>query len=191
MVIIAILFLFLQRNKTHQVDNVVKEVDSVIKTTSAPTYKVAYINSDTVWEKYALVQKMKDELAAEKVRYEQQYSYEMKQLEKEVIDFQNQAQFLTMEQGRQKEAELMQKQQELMQMQESLNQRFMTSEKDKNQVVYDSIIKHINAYSKANNLHYVLGQNLSGAVFYGVDSLNITNEILSSLNTTYNTSTKK
>jgi outer membrane protein len=157
---------------------------------SQAAYRIAYVNSDSLWYKYTFVQEMKDELAAEKLKIEGQYTYKMKKLEEEVIEFQQKAQFMTQQQGQQREGELMQKQQELLQLQESLNTNFIESEQDKNKVVYDSITNYIDIYSKENNIHYVLGYNLSGSMFYGADTLNITEDIVIALNNRF-TSTKK
>ena len=79
----------------------------------------------------------------------------------------------------------MQKQQELIQLQEKLNIKFIESEQKKNKIIYDSISNYIEQYSKENELQYVLGFNMSGSIYYGVDSLDITNKILTKLNERY------
>lgn len=157
---------------------------------SSSNYNIAYVNSDSIWANYEFVQFMKDELAAEKLKLEGQYNYQMKKLEEEVIEFQQKAQYMSIQDGTARENELMQRQQELMQLQEQLNYQFMESEQEKNKVLYDSIANYIEQYSKQNNLQFVFGYNLTGSMFYGADTLNITNTIVDALNERYAKSQK-
>jgi outer membrane protein len=158
--------------------------------------KIAYINTDSLWDKYEQVKEMKKVLESEKTTLESQFKRKLKALEKEFIDFQENAQFMSREQGERKQAELMQKEKEFYKMEEDISLQLMESEKSKNEIIIAKISDYLERYNEDNDYDFILGYNLNlmGNVLYAKKSFDITQEIVDGLNEEYDsakTKTKK
>lgn len=146
--------------------------------------KIVYLNVDSVWKNYDFVTDMEDDLVAEKTKYTGQAKFEMRKLEKEVADFREKAQFMTQQQGEEKQMELMLKEQSLLKLEESLNQKYIKSEQAKTKQVHDAIRDYLVEYNSSHNYEYILGQTF-GTIPYADASFDITQAIINGLNAKY------
>ena len=149
--------------------------DSVFKTT-------AYINTDTLFEKYEYVKDMRDELAGEKLKSESQYENEMKKLEKEVLEFQEKARYMTQQEGETKQMELAEKEQKLMKLERDLSAKLAELEMEKNKQIQKSVSEYLGRVNKEKNYAYIFGYNGTANVLYANQQFDITNEIVNGLN---------
>lgn len=152
--------------------------DTVLKAT-------AYINTDTLFEKYLLVKDMRDDLAAEKLKLENSYSTELKKLEKEVYEFQEKAPYMTQQEGESRQLELAEKEQKLMKLERDLTARLSELEFEKNKLIQKSVVSYLEKVTKEKNYAYIFGYNGMGNVLYANPQFDITDEIISGLNEEY------
>ncbi|HET6243347.1 MAG: OmpH family outer membrane protein [Bacteroidetes bacterium] len=149
---------------------------------------IYYVNTDSLWVNYELVKDAQDNLKIEKLKLESQFKTKLSAFEKEYIDLQNKAGkgLITMEEAQRKEGELMEKQQKLLELKDELALKFMEMEQEMNEKIQIAIYEYLNKFRMQNDINFVLGYNRGGgAVLIGNDSLEITNSIVSGLNTDY------
>ncbi|PCJ89097.1 MAG: hypothetical protein COA57_02475 [Flavobacteriales bacterium] len=154
--------------------------------TSEVTHKqYVYINVDTLEVNYLMFKDMRDELATQKLRYESAIKNDIRSLEKEVLEFREQARYMTQQQGEARQMELAQKEQELMGRQEKLNRKYFDSEKEKNDLLYGTVRDFLQRYSKENEYDFIFGYSDVGSVLYASNANDITREVVNGLNVQY------
>lgn len=180
-------FFFKEREKESVTENYELKPDSALAKmdTAKKDLVIYYVNTDSIWDNFQMVKDLKDELAGEKIKYEGQYTHELKKLEKEYIDFQEKAPTFSMEEGKQKEEELLAKQDKLVKMEESLSQRYMESEQKKNEKIKASIDSFLTEYSNVNGFDMILSYGMGGVLLYADNSYNLTAPVLNGLNEYY------
>lgn len=168
-------------------------VDENITTPTTPLLagKFAYINTDTVFEKYFLVKDIRDDMAAEKLKMESQYSHRIKSLEKEVTEFQEKARYMTQQDGEKKQAELMEKEQSIMKMERELQMKFAELEMNKNKAIQDSVNNYLREFNKSKGYSFIFGFNGAGSVLYADSLHDITEKVLEGLNAMYSQNKRK
>lgn len=144
-----------------------------------------FINTDTLDANYLYLKDMRDELAVEKLKYESQLSSQLKKLEKEVVEFQEKARFMTQTEGERKQMELAQKEQDLMRMEQELNLKIVESEKERNKKIQKEVSSFLKNFNKQNNYQFIFGYNGWGNVLLADNSLDITNVVIDGLNAEY------
>lgn len=173
-------FLFFnQKNEAEEVhaENAEERAESVI----------AYINSDTLLNNYALSKEIQRQLEELEKKYEAEFANRAKGLENEVAQFQRTAQSMTIGQARSREEELLRKRNNLMQYQESLSQKLMQEQAKLNQELYENVSDYLKEYGRKRELDVVLTYTKGSGVLYASDSLDITQDVISGLNENYNT----
>lgn len=149
--------------------------------------QIAFVNTDTLFEKYELFKNIKGQLEKKNRTLETDLDNRLRKLENEMIEAQQRAQAggYTPNQMRDKEQEMMRKQQELAEYKASQAEKLMEEERKLNKQLMDAIKKYMNSYGPENNLNYVLGYSEGGGILYAVDSLDITKQVLQGLNKQY------
>lgn len=158
--------------------------DTVLKAT-------AYINTDTLFEKYLFVKELRDELAAEKLRSENSYNTELKKLEKEVYDFRDKAPQMTQQEGESKQAELAEKEQKLMRLERDLSDKLAENEIAKNKLIQKTVAEYLEKLDKEKNYAYIFGYNGTGNVLFANLQFDITDEVIAGLNDEFNNRMKE
>lgn len=149
---------------------------------SAAAYSVAYINSDSVLQKYDYFAELQEELQAKSKKLESEYQNRAQGLQKEFNDYQRNINNLTIGQAKALEEDLMKKQQNLRVYQESLSQELLKEEARISQELYNRVTGFLNDYSEKKGLQLVVKYNQGSDVLYANDSMNITNEVIKGLN---------
>lgn len=152
---------------------------------SAAAYSVAYINSDSVLQKYDYFAELQEELQAKSKKLESEYQNRAQGLQKEFNDYQRNINNLTIGQAKALEEDLMKKQQNLRVYQESLSQELLKEEARISQELYNRVTGFLNDYSEKKGLQLVVKYNQGSDVLYANDSMNITNEVIKGLNEAY------
>ncbi len=152
---------------------------------NAPPLSIAYINSDTLLKNYDFFNDKVAELEVKRKKLEAEFTNRAKGLESEIANFQRTAQSMTMNQARAVEEDLVKKQQNLQRYQESLSQDLMREENKINNELYEKVANYLKEYGKQNNYQLVLTYTKGSGVLYANDSLNITQDVIQGLNTSY------
>lgn len=152
--------------------------------TSAATGKIAYVNVDTLQEKYAYWKTEATALAAEQSSLESELQRSAQQLQNDYAAFQQKAQS-----GNISEAEGKATQQRLAQMQQSLETRraTMSEQLQAKQVAFSeklqkNIDEFLAIYNKDNKYDFIFSYTKSGQILYANSALDITEDVLKGLN---------
>jgi outer membrane protein len=154
---------------------------------SAPRGKtvIAYVNSDSLLNKYDFFKDIEQELKLVEEKYTNEYTNRAKGLENEIRTFQQTANNMTMGQAKAREEELMRKQNNLMQYQQNLSQRLMQDQARYQDSLYVQVRDFVKEYGEQNNLDVVLTYQKGSGVIYASDSLDITQDVIAGLNERY------
>jgi outer membrane protein len=150
--------------------------------------QIVYLNTDSLWSKYAYVEEMKTDLLEERQRLESQFEKEARAFEQSYLNFQERAaMFSERQRGIEQEA-LVQKEQEIMALKESLAGRLAQSEQEKNLGIQDAIYNVLYKYNAEHSHTYVLSMSTSSDLLLADPNLDITNVIIDLLNNDYHKS---
>jgi outer membrane protein len=119
-------------------------------------FKIAYINSDTLLEKYVYFTELEEELQQEQQRLEAEYRRRATNLQQEIANFQQSIGGMSLQNAQAKEKELMQKQQDLMAYQERLTQQLINREAELNTALYEKVSDYLRNYAQNNELELIL-----------------------------------
>ena len=111
-----------------------------------------------------------------------------KNLDREIAEFQHKAEnggFLTRERAEQAQTELLIKQQNLQKLQQEMSENAQREQMEINRKLYDAITNFLTDYNKSRGYQLILSTTLGGNVLFAQDGFNITNEVVSLLNTQY------
>lgn len=158
------------------------KVEAAIENAPKSKALIAYINSDSLLTKYEFSKEIQEKLKTMETKYEAEFANRAKGLEKEIANFQQNAQSMTMNQARAQEEDLMRKRNNLMQYQENLAQKLMQEQATLNEELYDNVSAYLKEYGQKENLDVVLTYTKGSGVLYASDSLDITNAVIAGLN---------
>ena len=168
----------------HFTSNKQTKTDSLPIVSKVSPTGIYFVNTDSLWKKYEFVKRSEEELIKEKTMLEGQFKTKYQTLEKEAIGLQELISkgILTEENAQKKQAEFMQKEQKLMEYKEELAAKLIQKETKMNETIQQEIYAFIKEKAKSSKIEYILGFTKGGALLYGNDSLEITNEIVEGLN---------
>ncbi|MBX2947624.1 MAG: OmpH family outer membrane protein [Cyclobacteriaceae bacterium] len=149
--------------------------------------KVAYINSDSVLEKYDYLKASAEILEAKTKKVEQDYINRAQSLQNEITAYQRNMNNMTVGQVRAVEEDLGKKQQNLQLYEQSIRQELMNDQSKLNKELYDRITAFLKNYGKERGLHLVLKFDTTSDVLFGVEALDITQDVIEGLNAAYAT----
>lgn len=143
---------------------------------------VLYLNTDSLLMNYQLFQESKAQLEQEQARLENSMQSQAANLEREVMEFQQQYGGMTQSQVDKRKEELGRKEENLMMLREQLSGQLLEQESKLNKQIYDSIYNFLQRYTAGKNVQYILGYSPGGSVLYANDSLDITTSVVQGLN---------
>ncbi|WOK08826.1 OmpH family outer membrane protein [Imperialibacter roseus] len=181
---VAVLFYLVLSNKSASSDPEVASLDSSIDRISGDL-SIAYVNSDTLLSKYEYFKDISSDLEKKRAKLESEYRNRAEGLQREIQNFQNTAQNMTMNQARAKEEELTVKQQNLYQYQQTLGQQLVEEETKLNEQLYNAVSGYLSEFSGSNKYHLVLTYTKGSGVLYADKRLDITDEVIKGLNKSY------
>jgi outer membrane protein len=161
------------------------EATSSASDTSAVNLKVAYIQSDSVLKHYEYLKVNRVQLEAKTKKMDQDLRNRTSGLEKEIAAYQRNVSTMTLGQVRAVEEDLGKKQQNLQMYQQSLQQQLMQEEAKLNKELYDRITTFLKGYGEDKGLQVVLKFDPTSDVLYGGESLDITQDVITGLNASY------
>ncbi|WP_416865470.1 MAG: OmpH family outer membrane protein [Imperialibacter sp.] len=181
---VAVLFYLVLSNKSASSEPEVASLDSSIDRISGDL-SIAYVNSDTLLSKYEYFKDISSDLEKKRAKLESEYRNRAEGLQREIQNFQNTAQNMTMNQARAKEEELTVKQQNLYQYQQTLGQQLVEEETKLNEQLYNAVSGYLSEFSGSNKYHLVLTYTKGSGVLYADKRLDITDEVIKGLNKSY------
>lgn len=152
---------------------------------SASDFKIAYVNADSLLDKYEYIKASVEIMEAKKQKIESDYRKRAESLRGEFEAYQRNMNNMTIGQVRAVEEDLARKQQNLQLFEQSISQELMNDQARINKELYDRVTAFLKDYGKQRGLMVVLKFDPSSDLLYAYDSLDITKEVLEGLNAAY------
>jgi len=151
---------------------------------SIANFPVAYVNLDSLLFSYTLYNELKQAHEAKYQSSEAHYKKEAETLQKDIYQFQENAQkgLMTRADAQIQEKELQRRQQELMQLEQSLSEDLMRKEEQMQKRIYDSIQVVLNDFNADKRFRLILNNAFGNSLLSADNALNITDTILVLLN---------
>lgn len=153
--------------------------------------KVAYIKLDSLLVNYTLAQDLHEDFAKKQEAYNTEFGKKRQEFEKQAVAFQEKLKrggFLSQELAMRERDRLAGQEQEIKKMDYELSNKLAEIQQKNNLQLIDSVKTHLELYNKAHNYTYIInGSN----VLIGAEGLNITKEVLTSMNGSYTAKSKK
>jgi outer membrane protein len=154
---------------------------------------VVFVNIDTLNEKYEFVKVLKNDLEGTGKRLQAEVLAEQSNFEKEAADFQKQvaANTISEEKAKMVYESLMQKQQAIVEKKDRFTQQVANMELNMNLRLLDTITNFLKRYNEIYKFDYILTYKMAGDILIANDTLDITNDVLKTLNKEYQERRKK
>lgn len=203
---VAVLFYFQFADKQPEARK--NTVDSAVIDSVSSMLKIAYINQDTLWNRYKLIDDLQADLEAERAKSERKVEQRSALLEKQLeqmarelqtkaADFEAKAQGMNEVLRNSKMQELqslqqnaqafsMEAEQEIGQLQQSLQSKLMDKELAGTSKVNNNIKAFLKEYNQEYGFSFVLAySDQAGGILLGDPALNITADVVAGLNAIY------
>ena len=148
-------------------------------------FTIAYILSDSLLANYQYVSDENDKLRKRTEQIEKDYRNRAEGLQKELNDYQANYGNLTIGQARSIEENLGQKEQNLRLYQESVRQELLEMEANISRKLYTTVTEFLKTHSEREGIQMVVKFDASSDVLYAGAGLDITAQVLDSLNARY------
>lgn len=149
--------------------------------------KIAYVNSDSILAHYDLVKSMRDELQQNTVSLENELKNKQTAFERDAAYFQDQVNKKSISEQSAQEiyGKLMNEQQKIYSLREQYSSQIAQKEFAMNQLLLDSLNNFLKRYNTKYKFDYILSYTRGGSILTANDSLDITKEVIESLNTEF------
>ncbi len=167
--------------------------DSGNKSNLSEQFTAAWVNMDTILNKYDMYFDMKQELEESGRKKEAELTAKSRSFEKEAYDFQDKVQkgLVTRSEAQQLQTNLANKEQELYRLRDEMRMQLAEEEQVKLRQIHNSITEYLKEYNADKGYHLILSSSFGGPLLYGNPTIDITNEVLESLNKKYAATRKK
>jgi outer membrane protein len=158
-----------------------------LQKSGAKSLSVVFVNIDSLNVKYDFVKLLRTDLESTGKRLQTEVLAEQSNFEKEAADFQKQVAGNTISEEKAKmvyEA-LMQKQQAIIEKKDRFTQQVANQELNMNLRLLDTVTNFLKRYNKTYKFDYILTFKTAGDILIANDTLDITNDVLKSLNKEY------
>jgi outer membrane protein len=149
--------------------------------------KVAYFDTDTVFQKYLLVEELRDGLKKSKDSLEGIFNSRQAAFEGKVRNYQNNLKnnAINATQAQNAETQLMKEREEIMQVNEIYTQQLVVKESEIQRRITEDIIAYANLFNKTYGADYILGYTKGGPIIVVNEKLDVTKDIIEGLNKEY------
>ena len=161
---------------------------SAQQTTLASNYtgamKIAYVNIDSLMNKFNLYNQNQQKLAEKQKKAEAQFNEKSSQFQAHYNDFQNRVNkgLITSADAQEMQKQLSDEQQNLVKLNDQLRQELADESTVLTRQVLNEVENFLKDYTKDHPYSYIVSYSFPGPVLYANDSLDITNEVLNLLN---------
>jgi len=148
---------------------------------------VVFVNADSLNEKYEFVKGLKHDLEGTGKRLQAEIYAEQSSFEKEASDFQRQvaANTISEDKAKMQYEALMQKQQAIVEKKDRFTQQVADMELNMNLRLLDTITNFLKRYNRIYKFDYIMTYKTTGDILIANDTLDITSDVLRSLNKEY------
>ncbi len=147
---------------------------------------IAFINTDTLLDKYQLAIDLREKLNAEKIKYETILSQKERKLYDDLAQLQRDAPTLSQFEGQTRQRKLYEEQDKLQQLQETYFQKLANREEQYNRQMNQAIHDFLETYCADKPYEMVISNSELGIIRWARKELDITSEVLEGLNAEYN-----
>jgi outer membrane protein len=148
--------------------------------------RLAYIDLDTIEEKYLYFKQKNNELESEKKKIEAEVESSVKRLEQDRENFLKKGQSITQNEAEQFQQQFQTRYQQLTERRESLFNTHMENQKKAFDQIQAKINSYLEEYNKKEQYQFIFSVGAGNLTVYYKDSaLNITKEVLEGLNAAY------
>ncbi|MBC7567849.1 MAG: OmpH family outer membrane protein [Pedobacter sp.] len=148
--------------------------------------KIVYVNSDSLLTKYQYFKDVQVKLQGKAKTAQQDMASKAQAYQREVAQYQSQANTLPADQRAATEERLGRKQQELQAYQQNAGAALQTEQAAENEKLYDKIADYLKTYAKKKGFKMVLSYSKANpTILFADESLNVTSEVIIGLNETY------
>jgi outer membrane protein len=181
LIVLYILFFTMKRSEE-------PKAPMALQKSGTKSLSVVFVNADSLNEKYEFVGVLKKNLEATGKRLQAEIFAEQSNFEKEAADFQKQVAGNTIseEKAKMEYESLMQKQQAIVEKKDRFTQQVADMELQMNLRLLDTITNFLKRYNQIYNFDYIMTYKTAGEILIANDTLDITNDVLRSLNKEYN-----
>lgn len=153
--------------------------------TGCSDHKTAYVDTTTLIQEYSEMKEVEAQFTSRSDEMKRQFDSVARGFQQEVQAYQQEMDNLSQSQRQETESRLMQTQQRLQQQQQQMGGAL----REESDQVIDSIVtkvkNFVKDYGEENNYTYIFGSNESANIMYAEEGLDITDEILEKLNSSY------
>jgi outer membrane protein len=181
LIVLYVLFFTTKRSEVIQ-------IPAAFQKSGSKALTVVFVNIDSLNEKYEFVKVLRTDLEGTGKRLQTEVLSEQSNFEKEAADFQKQVatNTITEEKAKMVYEALMQKQQAIVEKKDRFTQQVANMELNMNLRLLDTITNFLKRYNQMYKFDYILTYKTAGDILIANDTLDITNDVLKSLNKEYN-----
>lgn len=146
---------------------------------------IVFINTDSLIIKYEYARQLSEELIKKEESSRTDFNERARVFQQDMVEFQRKVQnngFLSLERAQSEERRLRQKEQELQELNNRLSNDLMQHQERMNQQLRDTITAFLEGYSHEKGYRLVLSNTMGDNLLYGAPDLDITQEVVDSLN---------
>lgn len=146
---------------------------------------IVFINTDSLIIKYEFARQLSEELIRKEESSRTDFNERARVFQQDMVEFQRKVQnngFLSLERAQSEERRLREKEQELQELNNRLSNDLMQHQERMNQQLRDTITAFLDGYSKEKGYRLVLSNTMGDNLLYGAPDLDITQEVVDSLN---------
>jgi outer membrane protein len=152
---------------------------------------IVYINSDSLLAKYDFYKDAQKELEKKRQSFEQDLNRRVSSLERDIANFQQKANSMTLQQAKATEQSLIERQQNLAQYKQTLENQYLEEEFKMAEKLNKNLEDFMQRYAKEKGYKLILGYKPGVTVWYGDPALDITDEVVKRLNEEYKNQSKQ
>jgi len=147
------------------------------------TGNIAIVEVDSLLKYYIKAAEMRETLANERIKYENELASAQRKLMSDAESFQRMASTMSNFEAQQRQKELLEREQQLLQTEQQLSQRLAYSEATFSNEINDSLNAFLELYVQNKPYDVILSDNQAGVVLWKKASVNITQEVIDGMNT--------
>lgn len=157
----------------------------------AATEKIVYVNSDSLLTKYQYFKDLKVKMDAKSKTAQTDLTSKQQAFQREVTQYQQQANTLPADQRASTEERLARKQQELQAYTQNAGAALQNEQAAENEKLYDKVADYLKGYAKKKGYKMVLTYAKgNSAILFADESLDVTSEVIVGLNEAYKSDKK-
>ncbi|TAE04413.1 MAG: OmpH family outer membrane protein [Bacteroidetes bacterium] len=188
MFVIATLFSLVACQNTDPNKKADKTAPAPLKGDGNKTYKFAYVNIDTLLERYTFYKDMKKDLETKGRIIDSDLRNRGSNFQNDVVAYKKGVGSMTIDQAKQTEQGLARREQELAQYQQTVEANFAKEEQEMSKKLNENVNDYIKKYAGQNGYTFIFSYSRSSTgvgMMYGDASLDITTEVVKGLNAEY------